>query len=249
MKEIIFNDIPLKLLSKESLFKQIDECVRNKLKAAILCSDYRLLRYNNNTPIEIKGNFIFYPDSTGIFIILKTLWNRKVKYFKKLVSTDIHFEILTTADQNNYNIFLFGDTTEVLEQAVRKIQKEHKNIRILGYQNGFNYTDEKLINKINELKPDLLLVGMGVPKQELWVIKNYPKLTTCVIITVGAFFSFYSGKIKRAPKVFRTLSLEWLFRIFQEPFRLVSRYFIEFPLFLYISVKKRIEENDSTIYP
>ncbi len=248
MKEIKFYDIPLQLVSKEIIFKKINYGVKNRIKTAIVCTDFRLSRYNHYNPLKVEGNYIFYPDSTGMFIILKTLWRENVKSFKKLISTDIHFELLSYADLNNYSIFLFGDTTEVLERMILRIQKQYKRIKILGHQSGFNYSDEKVIEIINYLKPDIVLIGMGVPKQELWILDNYTNLTNCVIITVGAFFSFFSGKISRAPKFFRILSLEWLYRLFQEPLRLATRYFYEFPQFFLISVKNRIQKNDSSIY-
>jgi N-acetylglucosaminyldiphosphoundecaprenol N-acetyl-beta-D-mannosaminyltransferase len=148
--------------------------------------------------------------------------------------------LLKWAGNEKASIFLLGDTAEVLDSTIRNFKKQFKNIRIAGYMNGFNFKDEEIIDLINKSKTDILLVGMGVPKQEKWVMDNYIKLNANLIITVGAFFSFYSESTTRAPKILRSLSLEWLYRLFQEPVRLYKRYFFDFPAFFVSAIFKRL---------
>jgi N-acetylglucosaminyldiphosphoundecaprenol N-acetyl-beta-D-mannosaminyltransferase len=90
---------------------------------------------------------------------------------------------------------------------------------------------------INNAKPDILWVGLGLPKQENWIYKNKEKLNMPVVIGVGAAFKFLSGVIKRAPKWVGDLGFEWIWRFFQEPKRMWRRIFIDIPIFLWITAK------------
>ena len=223
---------PLHLYSKENIYSIIKKALSQKTKTAFLYTDFRLLNYNyrNRNPIDNR-NILFYPDSTGVWIILKLFFPNVSSGFKKLVSTDIHSELLKIANENHSSLFLMGSTNNILNSFIERASIEYPGIKIFGSINGYNELNEYTISKINTFRPDILLIGMGVPKQELWIFKNLDNINANVILTVGAFFSFYSGHLKRAPKIFRKLSLEWSYRLIQEPSRLWKRYFLEYPTF------------------
>ncbi len=116
-------------------------------------------------------------------------------------------------------IFLFGGTREVVEKAKEKLGK-----MVIGAENGYQDSD-KVIEKINQVKPNILLVGLGSPKQEKWIYENLKKMPSVELaIGVGGAFDFISGRIKRAPKFLQKIGLEWLWRLILEPRRIKRIY-------------------------
>jgi exopolysaccharide biosynthesis WecB/TagA/CpsF family protein len=106
---------------------------------------------------------------------------------------------------------------------------------VVGSRNGFFDQPEipQICADVSDARPDLLLVAMGNPLQEKFIVEHRERLNACVAIGVGALFDFMSGSVARAPKAFRVLKLEWLYRMLQEPRRLFGRYMIGGPRFLY----------------
>lgn len=112
-------------------------------------------------------------------------------------------------------IFLFGGTQEVIEKTAEKLGEG-----IVGFENGYQDFD-KVIEKINLAKPDILLVGLGSPKQEKWIYENLKKMPSVkVAIGVGGAFDFISGHVRRAPKILQKIGLEWLWRLMLQPKRI-----------------------------
>ena len=120
---------------------------------------------------------------------------------------------------------------------------QHTDIVIAGYNNGFAYENDKLLGMINKSKPDILVVGMGSPKQEEWIMNCKGNLDVKIIIAVGDGIKVFSGTKKRGPKVIQKLGLEWLVRLFFEPKRLWKRYLIGIPLFFIRLIKIYFTRN------
>jgi N-acetylglucosaminyldiphosphoundecaprenol N-acetyl-beta-D-mannosaminyltransferase len=116
-------------------------------------------------------------------------------------------------------IFLFGGKDEVIKKV-----KEKLNSEVVGAENGYQDSD-KIIEKINQVKPNILLVGLGSPKQEKWIYENLKKMPSVkVAIGVGGAFDFISGRIKRAPRFVQKIGFEWLWRLILEPRRITRIY-------------------------
>lgn len=234
----IFNT-KLELLSYNTLYEILENNIQNKKIKNIITCDFRDIDHFRKHPLHIE-NVVYYPDSTGMYLALKIFFRKHVKDFKKIVSTDFHYELLGVVQEKKYRIFFLGDTTEILNKFISRISNIFPNIEIVGYANGFNDLEDKnLITRINDSGADIILVGLGVPKQANWLAQNSKKMNVPIRITVGAFFTFYSGEIKRAPLIIRKLSLEWLYRLINEPVRLFKRYFITLPKILILIAKER----------
>lgn len=132
-------------------------------------------------------------------------------------------------------IYLLGAREEQVQVAARQIQKIGPAHTIVGMRNGyFSAGDtDAICAAISAARPDLLLVAMGNPRQEQFIVANRGKLDATVAIGVGALFDFMSGSVVRAPAWLRAIGLEWLFRLLQEPRRLFRRYVIGIPKFLW----------------
>lgn len=134
------------------------------------------------------------------------------------------------AGKKGFSFYLLGSRQAVIKKAVKNLQKNYPKLKILGWHHGyFNKVQEKeIIQEINKLLPDFLLVGLGLPKQEKWIEKNFKKLKATVFLSIGGTFDFLSGKIPRAPLWMRNNGLEWVFRLIIEPRRLWRRYLLGF---------------------
>ena len=136
--------------------------------------------------------------------------------------------------QKPYRIYLFGGSPEVAQTALEKARAIGGAAEFIGCADGFFKTkgEEELFAELAELKPDVVLVAMGVPKQEMWINHNLSRLPGCVAIGVGGLLDFVSERIPRAPLWMRKANIEWCFRLYCEPVRLFKRYIIGNPLFI-----------------
>ena len=138
--------------------------------------------------------------------------------------------------EGDFTMFLLGARPGIAEKAMEQAAEQHPGVKIIGVADGYFHNsnaERRVINRINTLNPDILLVAMGVPKQELWISAHREELHCGVAIAVGGLFDFVSGRIPRAPLWLRRLGMEWCYRLYQEPIRLFRRYIFGNPLFLF----------------
>lgn len=135
--------------------------------------------------------------------------------------------------KKNVTVFLLGNTKQIVEKTEEVLKA--RGLRVLGSRDGFFSEAEgaEVIRTINSLKPDILMVGMGVPKQEAWIDAHKFELNVHLFWGVGAAFDWLSGTRKMAPAWMVDLCLEWLHRLFQQPKRLWKRYLMGNPIFIY----------------
>ncbi len=135
-------------------------------------------------------------------------------------------------------VFFLGGSPSQMMLASQKVAVQYPELQIVGATSPFvcvegedlaeaDVVDSAIAEKINEAKPDVLLIALGNPKQEIWFQRMQKKLTVPVSIGVGGVFAFISGRIPRAPKFMQRLGLEWLYRVYQEPRRLFTRYLVD----------------------
>ena len=140
---------------------------------------------------------------------------------------------------NNFSMGLLGSISSIAEKTASILQRENPTLQIPFTHHGFfNKTsghpeNEAVIQAINAVKPDILLVGFGMPLQEKWIMENFERLDVKVILPVGAALDYISGNVRRAPLWMTDHGLEWLGRLIIEPRRLWKRYIIGIPLFFY----------------
>jgi len=132
--------------------------------------------------------------------------------------------------QRPLNIYLLGAGPGVAERAAANVHARWPHVRIVGtYGPPFGFEkDERetaaILRRIDAARPDVLVVGLGAPKQELWVAKHRERIAAKVSLCVGATIDFLAGEVRRAPRWMQRAGLEWLYRLLCEPRRLFKRY-------------------------
>ena len=151
------------------------------------------------------------PDGTGIIWAAEELGTRLKE---RVAGFDFIHRIFELGKDKNISFYFLGSKPGVAESAGKKIEEKYSGIKIVGANDGyFSVEEEKsIIKEINSKHPDVLLVAMGAPKQERFINKYKDKLNCKVAIGVGGCFDVISGNVKRAPKLFIKLRLEWLYR-------------------------------------
>ncbi len=157
--------------------------------------------------------------------------------------------------ERGHRVWLYGGRDQgSLVQLALNLRRRHPGINIVGgYSPPFRpMTEEEedaLVDQINDAHPDVLWVGIGVPKQEKWMARMRQRLDVPVMCAVGAAFDFHAGRISQAPSWMQQRGLEWIYRIAQEPRRLLPRYLYYNPRFLAAFARQMARERSRPALP
>ncbi len=234
-------DIFLRNINIERLqFLLLKNRTKESIPITIQYADFNVLNYLYNKKFsanELKQIYL-YPDSSALFFYIKFFIDSG---FKKIISTDLQNNFLFELDKIKSSVYFFGDSDLVLENVVENIKNKYSNIKIIGTVSGYNFDTEKIISEINKKEVNVLFVGLGLGRQEKWILENHKKLNVKIILSVGGWFQYLAGNKKRAPLLLRKIHLEWLHKIIVEFPRVWKRYLIGFPIFLYRVFSKKIQ--------
>lgn len=170
---------------------------------------------------------------------------------EKISGVDLFPKVCELAEKKAYSVFLLGAKKDVAEMAKKNLIAKYPKLKIvgnfspdLGFEKNQKSVDE-VISLVNLAKPDILIVCLGAPKQEIFMNKYRERLNVPISFGLGATLDFMAGVVRRAPKWMQNHGLEWLFRLTQEPKRLFKRYFSDLRIFSltrhYYSKRKKNE--------
>lgn len=175
----------------------------------------------------VNSGDLIIPDGIGL-IHASNIKNKPLK--ERVTGFDLSIKILEIANREGYSLYLLGGKDGVAKEAGKNIEKNYPNINIVGYHHGYfkgSHIGDKdhpeevaIIDEIVKKKPDIIFVGLGFPKQEIWIEENKDRLPSKVIIGNGGTMDILSGNTKRAPEIFQRLGLEWFYRLIKEPSRI-----------------------------
>lgn len=138
---------------------------------------------------------------------------------QKIPGIDFASALFPIMAQRGMKLYLLGAKPGVAEEAGRRISLMFPGLNIVGTGDGYFTQSEPVIEKINAAEPDLLLVCLGSPKQELWMAENASNLKVGLMAGLGGALDVYAGVVRRAPKAWQNLGLEWLYRLLKDPSR------------------------------
>ena len=143
----------------------------------------------------------------------------KIKVGENLCGTDFIPRLLSMESERKFRYYLLGTTRDSIVDAAREAAASFSNWQQVGFHHGYFQPGDSavVVEQINAARPDLLLVGMGSPLQEQWLVENHSGLEVPVCFSVGGLFDFWSGRRTRAPLLMRQWALEWLHIALTEP--------------------------------
>lgn len=234
MKEHLIFNVKVNEINFPQLLGEIKKTINQKRKIKIGYTNPHLIRLSHKKKKlrEVLNDFdINHIDGTGLTIAFRLLDNKKVPRFNW---TDHAFTFLAECEKKEWSIFFLGGDQATISKAVQYIRRDFPQLTVAGFLNGYHNLKDDSISEINRSTPDILWVGLGSPKQEFWVTKNFEKLNCNVIQCVGDIFGHIAGKRFRGPEFLRGLGFEWFFRLIENPVKYFDRYVIGIPYFLYL---------------
>ena len=226
MKKYLFEEIQLTIPSDRTEMKNIfSQMLDGSGQSVISFINPEIFLAQQKNPLlheyfkSLEYNFI---DGINLLYAINKKLGTSYSSLDRYPGTDF-FSYLP--DDKKVSVYLYGSKIENLEDAKLKIESAHPNIKIIEWTFGYTKFDGNyLIEKINAVKPDILIVCKGCPLQEKWISENKQKLNAKIIFGNGGAVDFWSGNTKRAPDFMIRLGLEWFFRLFASfSFKRVAR--------------------------
>jgi N-acetylglucosaminyldiphosphoundecaprenol N-acetyl-beta-D-mannosaminyltransferase len=187
----------------------------------------------------LNESLLALPDGKPLSIVAKLKGEKNIE---RIFGPSFMEKTLEWGQNNNIKNYFFGSSEETIKKMISNIQEKFPRTEIAGYysppyKEKFSEEENNLFtDSMNKSGADIIWIGLGAPKQELWMYENYTKLNHGVMIGIGAGFDYLAGNIKHAPTWMKNMSLEWLYRMKQEPQRLWKRYLITNSLFIFYIV-------------
>lgn len=233
MSRIKFLNIEVDNLNMKESIEKIDEIVTKGKPSYVVTPNV-----DHIVKIEKDKEFkAVYKDADLILTDgMPLVWISKFKgerIKEKVSGSDLFPEVCKLASSKGYKIFLLGAAEGIALKAAKNLENKYKKINIVGcYSPSYGFEknpDEikKIIKLINEVKPDILAVGLGAPKQEKFIYKYLKELNVPISLAIGASIDFEAGNVRRAPKWMQKSGLEWFYRLCKEPKRMFKRYIID----------------------
>lgn len=218
--------IPIVCLELREISNTVINLITEPGKKTFFYVNGHCLNIANRDPVYrkiLQGADLVYADGMGPILASKILGR---PLLERTPTPDFIGKVFTVAIKKKWSIYLLGGEGEVVKKAQENLQKRFKRLQIAGYHHGFFKKNEQIIKQINRAGADIILVGMGTPRQEKWIAQNKNKVNAKAFWAVGALFEIFSNKRKRAPKWMQQIGLEWTFRLIQDPKRLWRRYLL-----------------------
>ena len=197
---------------------------------------YRNALLNKDFYSICRNADLVIPDGFSIIHLLKLKYNKRLT---RITGNDLFDLILSICNEVPQKVAFVGSKRIVIEKLKNKVRNDFPGCKIVAaisppyfFENN-EEENKKVLQELVNSKPDILFLALGNPRQELWLNKYKEQIGSKLNIGVGAVFDFYTGYKRRSPKLFQNLTLEWAWRLFQEPRRLAKRYLIQgIPFFI-----------------
>lgn len=218
-------------------------CVSNVHMTVEAWRDYEFAKIVNEACIAT-------PDGMPLAKSLRLLYGVKQE---RVAGMDLFPDLLRAAEDNSLAIYFLGSTEEILDKIESKLKIDHPDLKIAGtcsppFRELSIEEDDVITKNINQSGANIVMVALGCPKQEKWMAQHKGKINA-VMVGVGGAFPVYAGMQSRAPVWMQRWSLEWLYRLGQEPKRLLKRYFVTNSLFIILLIREFIKIRILRIMP
>ncbi len=184
-----------------------------------------------------NGGALALPDGGPLSVVSR---KKGFTYAERVTGPDLMGELFKISEEEGYTHYFYGSTEDTLKKLNIKLKEKYPKINIVGmysppFKESVTLESHEILNNINA---DFLWVGLGAPKQEVWMNYHKEKVES-LMIGVGAGFDYFAENLERAPKWMQKYSLEWLYRLFQDPKRLFKRYMVTNFKFIWLIARRR----------
>ncbi|MBQ2937666.1 MAG: WecB/TagA/CpsF family glycosyltransferase [Clostridia bacterium] len=206
--------------SKKDFYKEVEQKLINGEKEFIITANPEILTMGDKDKefdkILLDENTTIIPDGIGVIKGAKMFG---IDLPERITGVELTTELIKLCDKYNKSMYLFGATEEVMNKMKILIEEKYSGVNLIGSQNGYIEDKQAVMEDIKMKRPDVVLVALGVPKQERLIYDNLQYFDKGIFVGVGGSFDVISRSKKRAPKIFIKLNLEWLYRIAFSPSR------------------------------
>ncbi len=232
-------------LTVEELHEEIGYFVRRKDHALVLNANVHCLNLAYGDPGLrglLNGAEVVFCDGSGVMLAAR-LQGRRIP--ERITYADWMWRLAAFAADEGFSLYFLGARPGIARQAAEHLEKRHPDLKIAGVRHGYfdrtlgGRENEAVIKEINAAAPDILVLGLGMPLQERWLMENWDQIEARVVLTGGAVFDYVSGGLRRGPEILTNNGFEWLARLLIEPKRLWRRYVLGNPLFLLRVLRQR----------
>ena len=233
MARIKFMNTDIDNLTMAETLNEIEKLIQKKNCSYVVTPNVdHIVRLEKNEELQkvYKNASLILTDGKPLIWISK--WY-KTPIKEKISGSDLFPRVCQLAANKNYTMYLLGAAEGVADTAARNLMKKYPGLNIVGTYSppfGFEKNEQemnKIKTQIQDVHPDILIVGLGCPKQEKFMYYHCKELGVPISFGLGASIDFEAGNIKRAPKWMSNHGLEWLYRFSKEPKRLFKRYFVD----------------------
>lgn len=238
MQHVRIMDIPFINESKINILKSIHNAIQNKNKKFIVTANPEIVmetRKDKNYKSIIQSADYIIPDGIGILLAAK---RKKTPIKERIPGVELMEDMLEYANTHKKTCYFLGAEAKVNHALVKKVKMHYPDLIIGGSHHGFfELNDTSIVEDVKNSNADIIFVALGFPRQEKWIYQNYENFDKGVFMGVGGSFDVISETVKRAPKLWIKLNLEWLYRIIIQPTR-VNRIFVVIKFLLLTLFKK-----------
>lgn len=182
-------------------------------------------------------------DGVGVSLAARILHGQAIK---RCTGCDLFLKVLPYAARKGWGVFMLGASAESNAGACARLEQTYPDLRIVGRQDGYFTDSARVVEQINVSGADLVFVAMGSPTQEYWIAKHRDQIDAPFCMGVGGSFDVVSGRIRRAPAIFRKTGTEWLFQLLTEPHKRFKRQTVYVPFMLRVVSKKLLGSIDAS---
>lgn len=240
-------DLNVDVCDHASVIRRIAELVKRGTGGYACFSTVHMVMESHDNPeygAKVNAADIVIPDGMPL------VWMQKMQIKKEATrvrANDLMIMLCRFAAENGMQVGFYGGKQEVIDEIIARTKSELPDLKVSyafspPFRSLTNEEDAKIITEIRESRTQILFMGLGCPKQEIWMAAHKDNLN-CVMLGVGASFDFYAGNIKESPEWLGKLGLEWLFRLTQEPKRLWRRYLILNPRFMWLALLQLLSQK------
>jgi N-acetylglucosaminyldiphosphoundecaprenol N-acetyl-beta-D-mannosaminyltransferase len=227
------------LISVTKTVDQIEDWVNaedRRCRRVIVTGFHGLLEADKDPRLHaiVNSAEIWAPDGIAPVLVARLCGHRNVQ---RTPGAEIMLEFFRRANQKGYSSYFYGGTDAMLMALSERVSSEYPGHKIVGafappFRSLTPAEDAEVIERITKARPDVLWVGLGMPKQDVWIHERLDRLKVPVAIGVGAAFAFVAGIVPRCPQWIGRMGFEWAYRLFREPQKLWRRDLIQGPEFL-----------------